>query len=320
MPVTAPASPGKVTPGKVPPGRIVVTGAQGFVGGHLLPTLADAYPAADMLTAPFDVTDAEAVDAAIAAARPDAVIHLAAIAAPMDARRDPGRAWQVNLHGTLNVARAILARAPTATLLFAGTADAYGASFRPGLPLDETAPLAPQNTYGATKAAADLALGAMAAEGLRVIRARPFNHTGPGQSDAFVVPAFARQVARIKAGLQPPVMEVGALDPERDFLDVRDVCRAYASCLAADLPPGTILNLASGHPRRIGDILQSLLDLAGITPEIRTDATRLRPADIPRAVGDATKVRTLLGWSPQIPWEQTLADVLAAQQPCCTSR
>ena len=290
--------------------RILVTGAAGFVGGHLLPALRHAHPGAVLLTPAFDVVDAAATQTAIQDARPDAVIHLAAIAATTDARRDPDRAWRVNLGGTLVLARAILAHAPEATLLFAGSADAYGASFRPGLALDEQAPLAPLNTYGATKAAADLALGAMAAEGLRVVRARPFNHTGPGQSPEFVIPSFARQVMRIEAGLQPPVLDAGALDPERDFSDVRDICTAYARCIATDLPPGAILNLASGTPRRVGDVLRALLERAGVDAEIRTDAGRLRPSDIPRAVGNATLARNLLGWTPTIPWESTLTDIL----------
>ena len=290
--------------------RILVTGAEGFVGRHLQVALRAAYPEAELAMPGFDVTDGAAVVAGVAAARPDAVVHLAAIAAPMDAKRNPELAWRVNLMGTLSLARAVLQTAPEAVLLFAGTADAYGASFRPGTPVDETAALAPQNAYGATKAAADLALGAMAAEGLRVVRARPFNHTGPGQTDAFVVPAFARQVARIAAGLQVPVMTVGALAPERDFLDVRDVCAAYAACLSAEVAPGTILNLASGVARRIGDVLQDLLGLAGVEAEIQTDAARLRPGDIPRAVGDASQARRLLGWAPRIAWEQTLRDVL----------
>ena len=289
--------------------RILVTGAGGFVGRHLLPALVAAHPGAELLTAAFDITDPHAVDTALDA-RPDAVVHLAAVAAPMDARRDPDAAWRTNLHGTLLLARAVLARAPAATFLFAGTADAYGTSFRGGQPVDETAPLAPQNTYGATKAAADLALGALAHEGLRAVRMRPFNHTGPGQSDAFVVPAFARQVARIEAGLQAPVMDVGDLAPERDFLDVRDVCAAYARALDAGLPPGTILNLASGASRRIGGVLDALLALAGVTADIRTDQARLRPSDIPRAAGDAAAARRLLGWAPAVAWERTLADVL----------
>ena len=289
--------------------RILVTGADGFVGMHLQRVLATAYPHATVATPAFDVTDRTATVAALREARPDGIIHLAAVAAPMDARRDPDRAWQVNLHGTLILARAVLDQTPDAVFVFAGTADAYGTSFRGRDAVDETAPLSPQNTYGATKAAADLALGAMAAEGLRVVRARPFNHTGPGQSDAFVVPAFAQQIARIAAGLQAPVMKVGALEPERDFLDVRDVCAGYAACLGTRLAPGIVLNFASGVPRRIGDVLQALMDIAGVQAEIETDAGRLRPTDIPRAAGDATLAGRLLGWAPRVSWPQTLRDV-----------
>ena len=132
--------------------------------------------------------------------RPDACIHLAAVTAVADARRDPDRAWHVNLHGTLNLARAVLADAPDCHLLFASSSEIYGRSFISGRALDETAVLAPMNSYAATKAATDLALGAMANDGLRVMRLRLFNHTGPGQTDAFVVPAFARQIARIASG------------------------------------------------------------------------------------------------------------------------
>ncbi len=297
----------------MPPRRILVTGAAGFVGQHLLPALRAAFPGAALHATPFDVTDAAATEAAVVAARPEALVHLAAIAAIPQARLDPGRAWQVNLMGTLNVAQAIRARAPGCTLLFASSADIYGASFRAGTPLNEGALPAPLNVYAATKAAADLALGAMAAEGLRVVRVRPFNHTGPGQSTSFVVAAFAEQVARVAAKLQPPVLRVGALDPMRDFLDVRDVCAAYALCLAhADaLTPGAVLNVASGHPRRVGDVLASLMEAAGVQAEVVTDAGRLRPADIPVAAGDAGLARRLLGWAPVVPWEQTIADVLA---------
>lgn len=292
------------------PRRILVTGSGGFVGAHLMPALAHAYPDAAIVGATADVTDREAVMGEIATAAPDAVIHLAAIAAIPAARQDPARAWHVNLHGTLHVASAVLAHAPGATLLFASTADLYGATFRSGVPIDETAMLAPLNTYAATKAAADLALGAMAAEGLRAIRMRPFNHTGPGQTDAFVVAAFAQQVARIAAGLQPPVLQVGDLSPLRDFLDVRDVCAAYALALAADLTPGAILNIASGQSRRIGDVLRDLLHAAGVTADIQTDPARLRPSDIPIAAGDAGRLRAL-GWAPAVPWAQTVADTLA---------
>lgn len=294
--------------------RILVTGARGFVGRHLIARLRAEMPGAELAEAGFDLTDPAAIEDAVRALRPEACVHLAAVAAIPAARQDPQRAWRVNLDGTLALARAVTAHAPGCVLVFASSADAYGGSFRSGRALDETAALAPRNTYAATKAAADLALGAMAAEGgLRVLRLRPFNHTGPGQTSAYVVAAFAEQVARIAAGLQAPVVRVGALDAVRDFLDVRDVCAAYAACVrrADELAPGTVLNLASGVPRRVGEALDVLLRLAGVEARVETDAARLRPSDIPTATGDAGLARRVLGWTPEIAWEQTLRDVMA---------
>ena len=226
-------------------------------------------------------------------------------------------AWQVNLHGTLGLADALCRHAPGAALIHVSSADAYGASFATGVALDEAACLAPINVYGATKAAADLAMGALpapgAAGGLHVIRLRPFNHAGPGQSDDFALPAFARQIALIAAGRQRPVLRAGNLDPERDYLDVRDVARAYALAIARahDLPNRTILNLASGTPRRIGTLLSDLIALAGVPITVEPDPARMRPSDIPRAVGNGDRARALLGWTPRLSWQQTLADVLA---------
>lgn len=300
----------------MPLDRILVTGGSGFVGRHLLPALAQAFPQTALHSPAIDVADKASVSAAVDELRPNACIHLAAVAAVRSAREDPDQAWRVNLHGTLNLAGAILAHAPQCTFLFVSSADAYGSSFQAGRALDESAPLAPMSTYAATKAAADLAVGALARDGLRAIRVRPFNHTGPGQSTQFVVSAFAEQVARISAGRQPPVMHVGALDAERDFLDVRDVCAAYVACLRQvdALAPNSIFNIASGTGRRIGNILQALLALGGIKARIETEATRLRPSDVPFACGDATHARSVLGWEPRIAWEQTLRDTLAYWQ------
>jgi GDP-4-dehydro-6-deoxy-D-mannose reductase len=316
------------------PRRLLVTGATGFVGSHLRAALRSAFPDTILIAAgqgdaapgwdervPLDLADSEACRACIATARPDAVVHLAAIAAVADSFRAPLPVWQVNLMGTLALAEAVLALAPEAAFLHASSAEVYGLSFQDGTPLAEDAPLRPSNPYAASKAAADLALGEMALRGLRVIRLRPFTHTGPGQTEAFVVPAFARQAARIAAGLQPPVLHVGALDRWRDFLDVRDVCAGYVAALrhAGDCPPGAAFNLASGQPRRIGDVLEALLRLAGIAPRIEIEAARLRPTDVLRTVGDATAARDQLGWQPAIPWEETLASVYGYWQSRCTT-
>jgi GDP-4-dehydro-6-deoxy-D-mannose reductase len=295
------------------PQRILVTGSTGFVGRHLFPLLKTSFGDIEIFAERFDVTDPDATSKAVRKARPEACIHLAAISSPMAAKHDPDQAWRVNLYGTLNLARALLEHAPDCRLMFASSAEIYGRSFQTGRQLDERALLAPMNSYAATKAAADLALGAMESEGLHLVRLRLFNHTGPGQSEAFVVPAFARQIAWIEAGRQLPRLQVGGLDSLRDFLDVRDVCGAYVACVRTTpkLPPGTIVNIASGLPRRIGDVLQELLNIAGLRAEIVTDKERLRSSEIISASGDYKQAEQLLGWKPRISWTQTLADVLA---------
>ena len=291
---------------------LLVTGASGFVGRHLLAALGREFPHTEIHRANFDMTAQAEIRAVVQAVSPDACIHLAAVSAVSVARQQPDVAWQVNLVGTLHLSRAIMELAPQCRLLFVSSADAYGRSFLAGSAVDESAALAPVNTYAATKAAADLAVGALVSEGLRAIRLRPFNHIGSGQSDAFVVAAFARQVARIEAGIQPPELHVGALGSRRDFLDVRDVCDAYIACLRRmdDLTPGTIFNVASGVSRRVGDILDDLLALSRTRIEVKLDASRLRPAEIPNALGNASLARLRLDWKPRIRWEETLADVL----------
>lgn len=305
--------------------RILVTGASGFVGEHLRPALRAAFPAAELLAAirgeapagwdaavTLDLLDAESCAAALRVARPDAVIHLAALAEVHASLRDPSLTWRTNLLGTLAIANATLAATPEALFVQASSAEVYGLSFQGGHALAEDAPLRPANPYAASKAAADLAVSEMALRGLRAVRLRPFNHTGAGQAEGFVVSAFARQVALIAAGRQEPVIRVGALERWRDFLDVSDVCAGYVAVLreADRLMPGAMFNLASGTPRHVGGILADLLQMAQITPRIDQEAVRLRSTDVARAVGDASAARSVLGWAPAIPWEVTLASVL----------
>ena len=249
--------------------RILVTGAGGFVGGWMTARLAAALPGAAVTAAghaaaggpSLDVTDRAEVDALVEAFRPTAVIHLAGVSSLVEARSRARVAWEVNLFGTMNLAEALMRHAPGARFVQAGSSEVYGGSFNAaGGTADEATPLAPLNPYATTKASADLMLGEMAEAGLAAVRLRPFNHTGPGQSTAFAVPAFAAQIAAIERGEREPVMRVGNLDARRDFLDVRDVVEAYLLAVTTpSLPRGVVLNVASGEPRRIGDILDALL-------------------------------------------------------------
>lgn len=262
---------------------------------------------------PLDIRQADAVAASIRAAKPTAVVHLAAIASPSEARAAPRDAWEVNAMGTLNLAEAVMRHAPDARFIFVGSSESYGGSFIEATePLTENAPLRPRSVYAATKAAADLMIGQMTYDGLRAVRFRPFNHTGPGQSDTYVVPSFARKVAEIASGTHAAVVDVGNLDAERDFLDVRDVVRAYAiAATGRELPEGReqVFNLASGTSQRIGSILEKLIALSGQEIEVRADPAKLRPNDTPRTAGNASAARDLLGWEPAIPFDKTLADV-----------
>jgi len=308
--------------------RILVIGAGGFMGGHLVPALraglgsgtailpTSKAPVADPGVTPLDIADAAAVRAVLRDFAPTHVVNLAGIAAPAAAARRPDAAWGLHLHGVRALGEAILDIVPDAPLVNTGTGLVYGASFRAGRALDEDAVLRPLDDYAASKAAGDLALGVLARRGLRAVLMRPFNQAGPGQSEAFVVPAFAAQLARIEAGGAAPVIAVGNLEAERDFIDVRDVAAAYVAAIerAGAIEPGTILNLASGTPRRIGDVLAALLALSRVEVRIEEDPARVRPSDVPRALGDAGRARALLGWAPSTPFAETLEDVLEDQR------
>lgn len=306
----------------VPPQRILVTGAAGFVGRHLLPLLRDAFPAATVIPAArraddpaavgFDLLDPAGIRALIADLRPEACVHLAAISAVTDSLADPDATWRANVDGTRALAEAILRDAPGCVLVHASSGEVYGLSFQEGRALDEGAAMRPANPYAAAKAAVDLALGEMALRGLRVFRMRPLNHIGPGQSTRFAVSAFASQIARIEAGVQPPVIRTGPLDRARDFLDVRDVAAAYvAALLRADaLPPGQALNLASGRLRRLGEVLDDLLRLSGVAVRVEAGFAALRPVDLMATPCTAASAATLLDWQPRWTWDATLGAIL----------
>jgi GDP-4-dehydro-6-deoxy-D-mannose reductase len=306
--------------------RILITGGHGFVGPYVTRALRRVCGEKTQILVTggkndhstvregevLDVTDKPAVRRVIGRYNPSHVVHLAGLAAPAAAAAEPDRAWNVHVHGTLNIAHAILDEVPDCWLIHVGSGLVYGGSAKSGLALDETAVLAPIDEYGATKAAADLALGALSYRGLKVVRMRPFNHIGVGQSDAFVVSAFATQVARIEVGLVPAVIQVGNLDSERDFLDVRDIAKAYALAVlgTAHLPHDVIFNIASGVPRRIGDILRWFLEQSRVSIAVERDRNRLRPSDLPRIVGDSSRIRKALDWEPEYGLWETLTEIL----------
>lgn len=300
---------------------ILLTGGGGFVGRYLSAALAKNYPSARRAilyqAAPTDpvpgwealvadLTDESAIEAAIAALRPDLIVHLAAQSSVGQVALLGETTWRVNLGGTLALARAVARHAPSSTFFFASTSEVYGASFNDGIATEET-PLRPLNAYSSSKAAAEQLLRDVLPQETRLIATRSFNHTGPGQDERFVLPAFAAQIARIEAGLIPPVLRVGNLDAKRDFLDVRDVVDAYCRLISPemDLPSALTVNVASGNAVMIGDILQSLRALSRVAFEVQIDPARLRPSDIPTAVGDATRLRDLTGWAPKQPVQDT---------------
>jgi GDP-4-dehydro-6-deoxy-D-mannose reductase len=309
--------------------RILVTGGTGFVGQHLLRALeADMRPGDEIVVAshgpppgqlaarcairPLDVRSAGDVDRFVAETRPTHTIHLAAVASVSQAIEAPATAWSVNVGGSINLAAALAAHAPGSTLLFVSTAEVYGRSVAEADVIDEGASLQPANPYARSKAAAEAAVTDIAPASMRVVIMRPFNHTGPDQDERFVVPGFAAQIARIEAGLAEPLLRVGNLSAERDFLDVRDVARAYSAVLrrADELPCRPILNVASGVPRRIADVLEELRLLARREFAVEIDPERLRPSDVPRSVGSSAAIEKLVGWRPEIPWSETLRSVL----------
>ena len=292
------------------PKRILVTGAGGFVGTVLTAKLRGLEHAVVPFSA--DLRDEAAIHKAVEAATPDAVIHLAAIAAPREASKAPEQAWRINLMGTFHLARAVLRHAPAARFVWAGSSEAYGATFNHtrGL-VQETSALQPLSAYGATKAAADLMLGQLAREGLDLVRFRPFNHTGAGQSPLYVVPAFAQQIAAIEAGRQDPVVRVGNLEAKRDFLDVRDIADAYAEAATRDeVQAGEAYNLARGNPVQIRDLLDLLTGLSAVPIRVEIDRDRYVANDVAIASGDPEKARRAFGWQARIPIEETVKEVL----------
>ncbi|MGH7591612.1 MAG: NAD-dependent epimerase/dehydratase family protein, partial [Gemmatimonadales bacterium] len=312
-----------------PPVKVLVTGADGFVGQWLCRALLGAghrvtgthltpEPMPGILTAHeraavdwlrLDLSDEGSI--AVLATRPaDWVVHLAGFASAGEAARDPGLAWVVNAAGTARVAH-YLSRLPAPpVMLLVSSAEVYGAG-EPH-PRRETDPIAPRSAYAASKAAAEIAAREVAQRTeLKVIIARPFPHTGPGQTTTFVVPAFA---ARIRAARRDgaATVAVGNLAPVRDLLDVRDVVDAYLGVLSRGVP-GEAYNIARGEGVSVGEVFARLVRLLGASVRPVADPALVRVADIPYLVGDPAKTLAATGWRPRRSLDETLQDLVDAQ-------
>jgi GDP-4-dehydro-6-deoxy-D-mannose reductase len=298
----------------------LVTGAAGFAGGHLLDLLVGAgqqvvaWQKSNGLTPTLpgvqwevvDLLDRASVSASVARIRPGAVYHCAG--AP-----HVGRSWEtaeatlaVNVRGTHHLVESLREHAPDARVLIPSSALVYR---QLDAPLSEDQPLEPASPYGLSKLAQEL-IGTGNGNSPIFCIARAFNHSGPRQHPSFAVSGFARQIADIEAGLAPPVMTVGNLDAKRDLTDVRDTVRAYRLILERGAP-GRPYNVCTGHAVEIGALLDLLLARARVPIRVAPDPSRFRPNDLPLVVGDPSRIRDELGWTPEIPLNRMLDDVLA---------
>jgi GDP-4-dehydro-6-deoxy-D-mannose reductase len=310
--------------------RVLVTGAGGFVGRHLVHELDGAgyeilaTDIIDVSVGPgrdgyservafgrLDLKDAGELRSAIADYAPRALFHLAAQSSAARSFEEPRETLETNIFGTFNLLEAVRASMGDTPprFLSVGSCEEYGRRGPEEMPLTERSPVEPVSPYAVSKAAQSmLVLQYHSAYGIECMVTRSFSHTGPGQTGRFVLPAFAKQCAAIKAGLSEPLIRVGNLDVTRDFLDVRDVVRAYR-LLVEKGRAGTIYNVCRGEGLSLGDALRMLGGMTGREVDTEIDTNLLRPVDVPLLIGDSGRLREQTGWTPSISNERMLEDL-----------
>ena len=307
--------------------RALITGVSGFVGSHLAEYLLHntdwrvagtvygpvnnvAHLKDQVAIYPAELSQRKVVTDLLQETRPNYVFHLAAQPSAALSRRDPWFTLENNIRVQLNILDVVAELDLESRVLVVGSSEEYGRVRPDDLPIDEDTPLRPMTPYAVSKIAQDyLGLQYYLSHGVATIRVRPFNHMGPRQSKGFVAPDFASQIAGIEAGLHPPEVSVGALDVSRDLSDVRDIVRGYYLALTQG-EPGEVYNLGSEREHTTRALLQALISLTKLDVRIVQDPERLRPSDVPRVVADCRKLRARTGWRAEIPFEQSLRDLL----------
>jgi GDP-4-dehydro-6-deoxy-D-mannose reductase len=310
--------------------RVLITGITGFAGSHLAEYIIAHHPQAEVFGIvrwrsrmdnvqgilgkvkfiEADLKDMVSLKAALSESKPDRIFHLAAQSFVPTSWKCPSETFQINAIGQINLFESILSLGLSPKIQIAGSSEEYGQVFSNEIPMKETNPLRPLSPYAVSKVAQDLlAFQYFKSYGIRAVRTRGFNHTGPRRGDVFVTSSFAKQIAEIEKKLRPPVIHVGNLEAKRDFTDVRDMVGAYWLSLEKGIE-GDVYNIGSGQAYSMKEMLDLLMSFSRTRMQVETDPTRLRPSDVPVLLADCSKFRALTGWEPRIPFKQTLLDLL----------
>ena len=308
--------------------KALITGVTGFAGSHLaelllkekvevhgilrwrskMDNIEDIKGKINLHEA--DLLDTHSMYTVVDTVRPDYIFHLAAQSYVQTSWSSPSNTLEINVIGTVNIFEAVRKSGLPITIQIACSSEEYGRVFKHELPISENNPLRPLSPYAVSKLAMDyLGYQYWESYGMRIVRTRGFNHTGPRRGDVFAESTFAKQIAEIEKGLKKPQVLVGNLDARRDYTDVRDMVKAYYLAVRR-CKSGEVYNIASGKSWRIGDVLNLLLSKSKVKIKVVQDKTRLRPSDVEVLVGDAGKFIKETGWSPQIPFEKTMEDLL----------